>query len=234
MGRQRGFTLLELLIAIALFALLALGTYRMLESVLRSDEAVRAQEQVLRELTRAVWAFERDLMQAAPRPIRDNYGDERAALVASLEPDDGAEAAVEVSRIGWRNPTGLRRANLQRVRWRLAGSNLERVYWVVLDRDVDSEPRVQRVLENVQGLQLRYLDEDAVWHEEWPPFDFARGGQAEAAERLPAALELSLEHPRYGRITRLLRLPDPAPQDARQALPGAEGVPEPFEGELPQ
>ncbi|MCQ4253888.1 type II secretion system minor pseudopilin GspJ [Stutzerimonas stutzeri] len=228
-----GFTLLELLIAIALFALLGLGTYRMLEAVLQSDEAVRAQELQLRELSRAVWAFERDLQQVIGRPIRDGFGDERNAFIGQLGGEDGAPV-LELTRAGWRNPTGLRRANLQRVRWRLAGQNLERVYWVVLDRDVDSEPRVQRVLENVQGLQLRYLDEEAVWHEEWPPFDFGRGSPEDAAERLPVGLELSLEHARYGRITRVLRLPDAAAQAAEQALPGAEGVPEPFEGEMPQ
>ncbi len=228
-----GFTLLELLIAIALFALLGLGTYRMLEAVLQSDEAVRAQELQLRELSRAVWAFERDLQQVIGRPIRDGFGDERNAFIGQLGGEDGAPV-LELTRAGWRNPTGLRRANLQRVRWRLAGQNLERVYWVVLDRDVDSEPRVQRVLENVQGLQLRYLDEEAVWHEEWPPFDFGRGSPEDAAERLPVGLELSLEHARYGRVTRVLRLPDAATQAAQQALPGAEGVPEPFEGEMPQ
>ncbi|WP_028241689.1 type II secretion system minor pseudopilin GspJ [Stutzerimonas azotifigens] len=224
MGRQRGFTLLELLIAIALFALLALGTYRMLESVLRSDEATRAQEQVLRELTRAVWAFERDLMQAAPRPIRDNYGDERAALVASLEPDDGAEAAVEFSRIGWRNPTGLRRAELQRVRWRLVGQTLERQYWTVLDRDIGSRPRVQRVLEGVSGLELRYLDGQGAWHQDWPPFDYNRANPETEPERLPLAVEFAFEHPHYGRILRLVRLPD-ASASRPQALPDAEGRP---------
>ena len=75
-----GFTLLELLIAIALFALLGLGTYRMLEAVLQSDEAVHAQELQLRELSRAVWAFERDLQQVVGRPIRDGFGDERNAV----------------------------------------------------------------------------------------------------------------------------------------------------------
>ncbi len=228
-----GFTLLELLIAIALFALLGLGTYRMLEAVLQSDEAVRAQELQLRELSRAVWAFERDLQQVVGRPIRDGFGDERNTFIGQLDGEDGAPL-LELTRAGWRNPTGLRRANLQRVRWRLAGDNLERVYWVVLDRDLDSEPRVQRVLEDVQGLQLRYLDEEAVWHEEWPPFDFGRGSPENAAERLPIALELNIEHARYGRITRLLRLPDAVEQTTQQALPGAEGVPEPFEGELPQ
>ena len=228
-----GFTLLELLIAIALFALLGLGTYRMLEAVLQSDEAVRAQELQLRELSRAVWAFERDLQQVIGRPIRDEFGDERNAFIGQLDGEDGAPV-LELTRAGWRNPTGQRRANLQRVRWRLAGDKLERVYWVVLDRDLDSEPRVQRVLEDVQGLQLRYLDEEAVWHEEWPPFDFGRGSPENAAERLPIALELNIEHARYGRITRLLRLPDAVEQATQQALPCAEGVPEPFEGELPQ
>src|SRR3546814_128623 len=146
-----GFTLLELLIAIALFALLGLGTYRLLEAVLQSDEAVRAQELQLRELSRAVWAFERDLQQVIGRPIRDEFGDERNAFIGQLDGEDGAPV-LELTRAGWRNPTGLRRANLQRVRWRLAGDNLERVYWVVLDRDLDSEPRVQRVLEDVQEI----------------------------------------------------------------------------------
>ena len=80
-----GFTLLELLIAIALFALLGLGTYRMLEAVLQSDEAVRAQELQLRELSRAVWAFERDLQQVIGRPIRDEFGDERNAFIGQLD-----------------------------------------------------------------------------------------------------------------------------------------------------
>nr|MBF0681931.1 type II secretion system minor pseudopilin GspJ [Pseudomonas sp.] len=147
-----GFTLLELLIAIALFALLGLGTYRMLEAVLRSDEAVRAQERILRDISRAVWAVERDLQQAAPRPIRDGYGDEQNAFIGQV-PGLEEGAAFELTRSGWRNPTGLQRANLQRVRWRLAGDQLERLYWVVLDRDIDSEPRFQKVLDGVLDLR---------------------------------------------------------------------------------
>jgi len=227
-----GFTLLELLIAIALFALLGLATYRMLEAVLRSDEVIRAQETQLRELGRAVWRLEQDLVQAVPRPVRDGYGDEQNAFVGQLAGFEGG-AAVELTRSGWRNPTGMRRANLQRVRWRLAGDSLERLYWIVLDRDIDSEPRVQRVLDDVIELRLRYLDAENSWHEEWPPFEFGRGDPEEQARRLPVAVEVSFDHQRYGTITRLVRLPDgpaPAPQFVQ---PDAQGVPEPVsEGEL--
>ena len=120
MRADAGFTLLELLIAIALFALLGLGTYRMLEAVLQSDEAVRAQELQLRELSRAVWAFERDLQQVVGRPIRDGLRRRTQRLYWPVG-DDGAP--VQLTRAGWRNPTGLRRANLRSGSWRLAGDN---------------------------------------------------------------------------------------------------------------
>jgi len=227
-----GFTLLELLIAIALFALLGLATYRMLESVLRSDEVVRAQEIQLRQLSRAVWRLEQDLIQAVPRPVRDGYGDEQNAFIGQLAGAAGG-ASLELTRSGWRNPTGMRRANLQRVRWQLAGDTLERLYWVVLDRDLDSEPRVQKVLDDVSALRVRYLDTNGSWQEEWPPFEFGRGDPDEQARRMPVAVEVSFDHQRYGTITRLLRLPDgPAPA-AQFVQPDSQGVPEPDgEGEM--
>ena len=228
-----GFTLLELLIAIALFALLGLGTYRMLEAVLRSDEAVRAQERILRDISRAVWAVERDLQQAAPRPIRDGYGDEQNAFIGQV-PGLEEGAAFELTRSGWRNPTGLQRANLQRVRWRLADDQLERLYWVVLDRDIDSEPRFQKVLDGVLELRLRYMNDEREWHEEWPPFDPVRGDPEAQAQRLPLAVELTLEHQRYGTITRLLRLPDGPTPPVQFIQPDSMGRPEPVDDEALQ
>lgn len=220
-----GFTLLELLIAIALFALLGLATYRMLEAVLRSDEVIRAQETQLRQLGRAVWRLEQDLLQAVPRPVRDGYGDEQNAFVGQLAGFEGG-ASLDLTRSGWRNPTGLRRSNLQRVSWRLAGDSLERQYWTVLDRDLDSEARVQRVLDGVTELRLRYLDAENSWHEEWPPFEFGRGDPTEQARRLPVAVEVSFDHQRYGTITRLLRLPDGPPVATAFVQPGSQGVPD--------
>lgn len=207
---QRGFTLLELLIAIAIFALLGLATYRMLDSVLSADAVTREHERQLRELTRAISAFERDLRQVALRPIRDGFGDPQPALHSDL-----ADATVlELTRAGWRNPLGQPRAELQRVRWQLSGEQWQRRYWRVLDRAQDSQPQVQQALEGVTSLSLRYLDKDGQWQPDWPPSSVS--GDA-LLTGLPRAVELRLQHRRYGELRRLIRLPDLPPETSGTA-----------------
>lgn len=215
MKPSRGFTLLELLIAIAIFALLALATYRMLDSVLRSDAATREQEQRLRELTRAMAAFERDVLQVAARPIRDPYGESLPALQGGGEDSP----YLELTRSGWRNPTGQPRSRLQRVRWQVSTGHWQRRYWLVLDQAPDSQPRTQDVLDGVVRMSLRYLDQENRWLDSWPP---AGSDSEEALQQLPRAVELTLEHHHYGVLRRLLRLPDGA-KAAAAVSPDQEG-----------
>lgn len=231
MRRQQGFTLLEVIIAISIFALLGLGTYKMLDSVLRTDEVTRAHERSLRELSRAFAAMDRDLAQAIGRSVRDPYGDERAGLLGELGAMDGL-AAIEFTRSGWRNPMGLSRSQLQRVRWRLADKVLERVYWTVLDQAVDSQPRVQKILEGVTALEFRYLDERGEWQGQWPP---AQGNSTpeENLLRLPLAVELKLEHEHYGEMTRLYRLPEPLVKEVEKPADPVKPEPEPEKPLLP-
>ncbi len=228
MRLQRGFTLLELLIAIAIFALLALATYRMFDSVMQTDQATRVQEQRMRELVRAMGALERDLTQAVERPVRDELGDNRGAFLSEGENDQ----IVEFTRGGWRNPLGQARSRLQRVRWSLSGETLERRYWLVLDRAQDSKPRVQQVLDGVTALSWRFLDKEHNWQAHWPTDE---GSEEERLESLPLAVEMTLEHRHYGKLVRVWRLLDPPlKQDQPQGQPGGEngegGVPQPPEG----
>ena len=212
--RQRGFTLLEVLIAIAIFALLAMATYRMLDSVLQTDRGQRQQEQRLRELTRAMAAFERDLLQVRLRPVRDPLGD----LLPALRGSSGRDTQLEFTRSGWRNPLGQPRATLQRVRWQLEGERWQRAYWTVLDQAQDSQPRVQQALDGVRRFDLRFLDQEGRWLQDWPP---ANSAADEALTQLPRAVELVVEHRHYGELRRLWRLPE-MPQQEQITPPGGE------------
>ncbi|UVE19082.1 type II secretion system minor pseudopilin GspJ [Pseudomonas sp. LS44] len=227
MKRSAGFTLLELLVAIAIFAVLALATYRMLDSVLRTDAATREQERQLRELTRGIAAFERDVLQVLARPVRDAYGEPRSAL----EGEGGDKPAIELTRSGWRNPTGAVRSRLQRVRWQLSGEQWQRRYWLVLDQAQDSQPQVQQVLDGVMHFSLRYLDDEGQWIDSWPA---DRGASEESLQLLPRAVEMTLEHRRYGTLRRVLRLPDTAEPEEQAATGEEPGEPEaPTESDVP-
>jgi general secretion pathway protein J len=210
MRAARGFTLLELLIAIAIFALLGLATYRLLDSVLQTDKVTRAHELQLRELVRALAAFERDLSQVQARPVRDPFGDPRAALLG----EDLDSPALELTRSGWRNPLGQPRASLQRVRWQLSGEQWQRRYWPVLDQAQDSQPQVQQALDGVIRVQYRYFDQKGAWQSSWPPLG---NSLDDAITLLPQAVELVLEHRRYGELRRVLRLPEGLPEHLAQA-----------------
>jgi len=222
MRAAQGFTLLELLIAIAIFALLGLGTYRMLDSVLQTDKVTRAHEVQLRDLVRALAAFERDIVQAQIRPVRDPFGDPRATFLG----EDLDSPALELTRGGWRNPLGQSRASLQRVRWQLIGEQWQRQYWNILDQAQDSQPQVQQALSGVIRVQLRYLDKEGTWQASWPP---QGNNPSDAMKLLPQAVELLLEHRRYGELRRLLRLPEGLP-DVQIPDPPLEEPAEPGKG----
>lgn len=220
--RHHGFTLLELLIAISIFALLALGSYRMLHSVLHSAESTRQHEQQLRELSRAMATLDRDLLQVIPRSVRDAQGEPLAALLGSSQLS-GQPAALELTRDGWRNPLGAARAELQRVRWQLHDAVLERHAWAVLDQAQDSAPQQQQILKGISDLQLRFLDSAGNWQTQWP-LNRNELSEQQLLNLLPQALELVITHVHYGELRRLYRLPDSPPQADAGNLSG-EGKP---------
>lgn len=205
--RQSGFTLLELTVALAIFAVLSTLAYGGLRQVLEARRETERVADRLAALQGALRQIELDLEQAAPRPIRDERGAPQGPLVASAISD----LALELTSASWRNPAGLPRSTLRRVGYRVKNGVLFRYAWAVLDRSPDSQPVAEVLLTNVHQLELRFLDPQREWQREWPPLAQGSGG----SQALPLAVEVTLELADWGVVQRLFRLPD-----AR--LPGSE------------
>ncbi|MCC5887532.1 MAG: type II secretion system minor pseudopilin GspJ [Gammaproteobacteria bacterium] len=215
----------------AIFGLIGIVSGQLLLRVLEAQQLGEARADKLADLQRALTLFERDVLQTADRPIRDEFGDPQPPLRLAFS------GSLELTRHGWGNPLGWPRSELQRVGWELDGEGrLQRQFWNVLDRAQDSEPQVQTVLEEVRGFELQLLDANGgIWNA-WPPDDVAAGltplqeNGGEPGEEPPelVAMRVEIDLPPFGRIERLLPMPMPVPTLAR-GLP-EDGTPDDGEG----
>lgn len=182
----RGFTLVEMLVALAVFALLAAGGVTVMAWASASQGVTQARMARVGELQRARAMLQADLSQAAPRRTRNAAGIGAVqAFTGSAEP--GAGVLFALTRRGWENPQGAPRASLQYVEYRLRDGRLERSARPMLDGARLDPP--QAVIEGVREARVMYRFQGE-WMDGWP------GGM----DRVPEALRLTLELEGLGRI----------------------------------
>lgn len=209
--RVSGFTLIEVLLAMAITALVAVMGYAGLTTAMSA--ASRHEETVRRigEIQTAVSWMTRDLRQSVDRSILDARGDEIPALLGTLD----NEQLLELTHTGWDNPRGQHRSALQRVRYRLDNDGvLWRDYWLAIDR-LDDDDHLQRVklLSGVKSLKWQFLNGKALdgkstnaknetlggeWVEQWPV--------GKNTKYLPLAVQFDLETDDLGVVHRVIAL----------------------------
>jgi general secretion pathway protein J len=201
MKRCLGFTLLELLIAVSIFALVGAMAYGGLQRVLDQQHSTEQQSQRLADLQKAYRIVQRDLEQLVNRKIRNEFGDSVDALIGG-----SGFNGVEFSRAGYANPAGFLRSDIQRVAYVPDQETLLRRTWRVLDRAQDSVPDEQVLVEGMQRFSVRFLDETNEWQERWPPP--ATLGAGPVSSGFPRAVEVLLELDGVGTLSWLFQLPD--------------------------
>ena len=199
MLRERpGFTLLEMLIALGVFAVIGLMSSQILSGIVDLSDTVRDRSDQLAELQRAMFIISRDVEQMTRRPVRDAFGDSTAAIIIG-------QPLIEFTRRGWQNPLRSPRSELQRVAYTVADGDLVREFWPMLDRGPDTEPIAQVLLPGVADVEFVA---HAARGEEFRYWPLAVSGDAE--ENALEAIELRLDHAVYGRLGRLWPVPPPA------------------------
>lgn len=174
-----GFTLVEMLVSLLIFSLLATAGVAVMAFTVDNRSGVSDRLQRLGDLQRTLGLLRQDLSQAAPRRVRDGRGaPARSAFFGA--PEGQGDPVLAFSRRGWENPEGLARPSMQRVVWRLVDDRLERSAGAALDGAAPGPAQV--VLEGVSELRLAYRHHGQ-WSPAWP------GGHA----AVPDAVELRMQ-----------------------------------------
>tara|TARA_R110002096_G_scaffold19418_11_gene64665 strand:- start:2315 stop:2926 length:612 start_codon:yes stop_codon:yes gene_type:complete len=178
--RSTGFTLIELVVAVAIFAVLATLAYGGLANTLDARAQITRANDDLARLETALLLLEADLANAAPRPVRDELGGPMPALLA---PADRPE--LEFTRYVDDSYADVPAVRLKRISYTFAGGKLVRAVWPILDRVPGTTPRRTTLLEGVQALSCRFHDRQ--WFDYWP-----QAATAANDTRLPAAVEVNV------------------------------------------
>ena len=208
MKPRAGFSLIELLVALAVFAALAAAAWGGLAALARTRGALATQQDRFAAITRAVSALERDLRQGIGRSVLGNDGAPLPALI-------GRADALEFTHLGYANPRAEARSHLQRVAYALDARSLRRARYAVLDRAPNSLPATRMLVDRVASLRLRYFGCDHVWRDAWPPREplpCEASGDVNGA--LPRAVEFRFRFDDLGEVRRVVELPASLPREA--------------------
>ena len=199
MKRQTsGFTLIEMLIAMAILAIIGVIAFVGLNRVITQQGVARAHTERWQQIQLAMRLVTQDLAQLQPRATREELGE---TYQPSLLADPSAQFALEFSRGGWANPAGLPRGTVLRVAYDWEDDKLVRWHWAVMDRTLSTPPVRAEILDGVMSIEVRFLDRAGEWHLEWPPLA-QRGPQSLISA--PRAVEFAIELRDYGRVYRVV------------------------------
>lgn len=201
--KARGFTLIELMVAIFITAIVFAMGYGAVNQALTNKGALEERQERLLAVQTTMRVLAQDIGQLSSRPVRDPTGDSWQPVLKSGQT---TQPFLTFTRAGWANPAGVQRPALQRVTYVLEGDKLRREYWPVLDSLLSTQTIKRELLTGVKTMTFRYMDVSRQWREQWPPQGLAGDPNVNLRAR-PIAVEVTIELDDYGKLKRIFEVP---------------------------
>jgi len=193
--KPHGFTLIEVLIALAIFSVMSIMAYGGLKTVLNARNGTERAAERLNEIQMAFNLIQQDMQHIASRSIRDEYAQEKRAVELGI----GGVNAIEFTRGGNNNPRRAGRSTLYRVAylWDESEGELKRLIWTTLDRASGNVPQEKVLLRGVSGITF----------DEVGGVSSQQGRGQTNLDDLPRGIEMKLELEQWGTIERTFAMP---------------------------
>lgn len=189
--KQQGFTLLELLIAISIFAIISLSSFSLLDTIISSEEKSTNRLNSTNDIQRAFILIERDFLQIARRSVRLE-GEEPLKTFIHTDSNafESSSQAIGFVRSGWTNPgLLLPRSDMQSVAYQVNEETLERVHYNFVDATLGEKPKIRKLLTGVNDLSFEFYN-GKKWNKTYEGKD------------LPMAIAITLDTKEFGIIQR--------------------------------
>jgi general secretion pathway protein J len=208
--RSRGFTLVEVVVALFISALMLAMGYAAINQSLRDRDGINVSQARVTEVQRGMRIIAQDFAQIVARPARDLQG--AGDLVPAIYAKGTDSELVTFSRAGWSNPAGIQRPAEQRVRYLFVDGSIVRDHWLSLDPALNTEPHERVIFTKVKSVEIRFLDPvNRNWRTEWPAITGNGPPTPLTIDLLyrprPLAIELTIEFEDWGRVVRTFEIP---------------------------
>jgi general secretion pathway protein J len=169
MKKQAGFTLVELMVAIIIFAIISIISYRTLSSLVTTKQVVTSTQDKWSGVVNTISLISNAWSRSIPLVVRDENGNLIPSVIGKNKLERSSDAQLELTLSGYIHDPVFGSTRPRRIGFRFSDGKLYLVTWPVLNRVRTTQPQIDLLMDNVTSFQQSFIYPDKKWYDDWPP-----------------------------------------------------------------